>query len=74
MKSLDISMRNVLVEDCDAVDRALEWSGQGLEFPDALHLAASQNCSEFLTFDRKRFADAVSHLDGIAKPRCTVHE
>lgn len=71
-----ISMRNVLVEDYDAVDRALEWSGRGLEFPDALHLAASQNCSEFLTFDRKRFADAVAvaGLGGIVKPRCTVPE
>ena len=69
-----ISMRNVMVEDYDAVDRALVWSGRGLEFPDALHLAASQNCSEFLTFDRKRFADVVSKLEGMAKPRCTVPE
>ena len=67
-----ISMRNVMIEDYDAVDRALEWSGQGLEFPDALHLAASQNCSEFLTFDSKQFADVVSILGGQAKPRCTV--
>jgi len=67
-----ISMRNVMIEDYDAVDRALEWSGQGLEFPDALHLATSQNCSEFLTFDSKRFADVVSKLGGKAKPHCTV--
>ena len=67
-----INLRNIMVEDYDAVDRALEWSGWGLEFPDALHLAASQNCSEFLTFDSKRFADVVSKLGGKAKPRCTV--
>ena len=40
-----ISMLNVMVEDYDTVDRALEWSGRGLKFPDALHLAASQNFS-----------------------------
>ena len=69
-----ISMRNIMVEDYESVERALEWSELGLEFPDALHLAASQNCSEFLTFDRKRFAEVVSKLEGITKPRCTVPE
>jgi predicted nucleic acid-binding protein len=35
---------------------ALEWHEEGLDFADALHLSSSSHCSEFLTFDDKRFA------------------
>jgi len=32
---------------------ALNWSEQGLDFPDALHFAKSQTETIFLTFDQK---------------------
>ncbi|KKW91078.1 type II toxin-antitoxin system VapC family toxin [Sphingobium chungbukense] len=32
---------------------ALEWMEGGMDFADALHLARSDHCTEFLTFDRK---------------------
>ena len=35
------------------MNNALDWAEQGLDFPDALHLAKSQTESTFLTFDQK---------------------
>ena len=42
---------NVSIEDPHRASRALDWVDQGLEFADALHLAASEGCSAFATFD-----------------------
>jgi predicted nucleic-acid-binding protein len=40
------------VEDRPTVARALDWSGQGLDFADALHLASNTHAETFATFDR----------------------
>jgi hypothetical protein len=32
---------------------ALQWYADGMDFGDALHLAASQACETFFSFDRK---------------------
>src|SRR5579884_4130283 len=41
----------VTIEDEEAVRTALEASRTGLDFADALHLARSQHCEAFITFD-----------------------
>ncbi len=51
-----IDLPNVTVENYDMVATALDFQQSGLEFPDALHIAASVRCDEFLTFDDRRLA------------------
>ncbi len=46
-------LRTVFLEDELAVAKALDWSSQGLDFADALHLASAGNAKRFATFDRK---------------------
>jgi predicted nucleic-acid-binding protein len=43
----------VSVEEPAQLASALEWTEGGMDFADALHLARSSHCSEFVTFDRK---------------------
>ena len=40
------------VERADAVAMALDWTEEGLDFADALHLASSPPADRFATFDR----------------------
>jgi predicted nucleic-acid-binding protein len=47
-----VGYRSLAVEDRSAVLRALTWSGQGMDFADALHLASSSAAERFATFDR----------------------
>ncbi len=54
----------VSVEDAAVVARAMDWAEAGMDFADALHLAASAECSSFLTFDQ-RFARAGTRLGHI---------
>jgi len=43
----------VMIEDPDLLASALELTGEGLDFADALHLSRAQGCEAFVTFDRK---------------------
>jgi predicted nucleic acid-binding protein len=43
---------SVEVEDRAVVKKALAWHGAGMDFADALHLAASGEVTEFVSFDR----------------------
>lgn len=43
----------ITLEEPMAIAQALTWMVEGMDFADALHLAKSQQCSAFLTFDRK---------------------
>ena len=45
--------RNVFVEDPMAVHTALDLFGKGMDFADALHLAASSQTEGFYTFDKQ---------------------
>ncbi len=54
----------VSVEDAGLVVRAMDWAEAGMDFADALHLAAASECEGFLTFD-KRFARLGKRLGGI---------
>ncbi len=51
----------VSVEDPALVAKAMDWAGAGMDFADALHLAAASGCVWFLTFDQ-RFAGAGTRL------------
>jgi predicted nucleic-acid-binding protein len=55
---------DVSVEDAPMVARAMDWAEAGMDFADALHLAASAECSSFLTFD-KRFVRVGTRLGQI---------
>ena len=47
-----LGLPNVRVGDAAAIATALDLSGKGLEFADALHLALAPQGMEFATFDR----------------------
>lgn len=42
---------NVRLRDSHAVQLALEWHEQGLDFADAFHLAQANECTHLVTFD-----------------------
>lgn len=42
----------VTVEDAPMVAKAMDWAEAGLDFADALHLAAAGECEGFVTFDK----------------------
>lgn len=41
------------LDDPVRISKALSWAGQGMDFADALHLAAAEACDAFVTFDRR---------------------
>lgn len=43
----------VQFQDPDQIAKALAWAMRGMDFADALHLAATQSVESFVTFDRK---------------------
>ena len=51
-----IALPGVTVEDRDEIDAALGHCRNGIDFADALHLAASKACTELLTFDDRGYA------------------
>lgn len=57
-----LGLPNVHVEDWEHIDSALQWHLDGLDFADALHLAASEHCDVFLSFDDRRFARKARRL------------
>ncbi len=54
----------VSIEDTALVAKAMNWSDAGMDFADALHLAAATGCESFLTFD-KRLARSGTCLAGV---------
>lgn len=60
----------VTVGEADAVFTALDLFENGMDFADALHLALSQDCEEFVTFDRRLVKSAAaSGIAGVRDPR-----
>jgi predicted nucleic-acid-binding protein len=51
-----IALPGVIVEDRDEIEAALGHCRNGIDFADALHLAASKACTELLTFDERGYA------------------
>lgn len=54
----------ITVEDPAAVAKALEWTASGMDSADALHLARTQHCDAFVSFDRP-LAVAAAALGGL---------
>lgn len=44
---------NVTLQEPERVAAALAWAEGGMDFADALHLAAAADCEAFVTFDLK---------------------
>ncbi|BAZ79570.1 type II toxin-antitoxin system VapC family toxin [Sphaerospermopsis kisseleviana CS-549] len=44
---------NIYLNNPILIAQVIEWHENGLDFADAFHLANSQNCSQFYTFDEK---------------------
>lgn len=51
-----IGLPGIVVEDREQVELAIRHARQGIDFADALHLAASHDCTEMLTFDDRGYA------------------
>lgn len=46
------ALTQVRLDQPKRVARALDWAKAGMDFADALHLAAAEGCERFVTFDR----------------------
>ncbi len=57
-----IALPGITVEDRDEIEAALGHCRNGIDFADALHLAASSACSELLTFDDRGYARRAKKL------------
>jgi predicted nucleic-acid-binding protein len=57
-----VALPGVTVEDRDEIEVALSHCRSGIDFADALHLAASKSCSELLTFDDRGYARRAKKL------------
>ncbi len=62
-----LGLPNVSIEEWSRINDALAWHADGLDFADALHLSASSHCSEFISFDDRRFARRADRL-GLMPP------
>ena len=54
----------VTLEDPALTGRALDWTRQGMDFVDSLHLAKAAGCEVFITFDQ-RFAARANALSDV---------
>jgi predicted nucleic-acid-binding protein len=57
-----IALPGITVEDRDEIEAALGYCRNGIDFADALHLAASNACTELLTFDDRGYARLARRL------------
>ena len=46
-----VGLPGVILESPAITSRALDWHEAGMDFADALHLAAADHCEAFVTFD-----------------------
>ena len=57
-----LGLPNVSVEEWPRIADALAWHTERMDFADALHLLASNHCTEFTFFDDRRFARRAKRL------------
>ena len=57
-----VALPGITVEDRDEIEAALGHCRNGIDFADALHLAASKACTELLTFDDRGYARRARRL------------
>jgi len=48
-----LGLPQVRLRDREMVAQALAWAADGLDFADALHLAAAEDCEAFVSFDER---------------------
>ena len=58
-----LGMRHVTVEHWEAVKDAVDLHRRGLDFADAMHLATSAACRQFVSFDDRRFVRRARRLN-----------
>lgn len=58
-----LGLAHVNTEDSDRVAAALPLTVAGMDFVDALHLAGSQHCEAFYSFDDRGFVRRARRLD-----------
>lgn len=71
-----LGLPNVTVENRDLVEEALHHYSDGLDFADALHLAAARSAKIFTTFDSK-FAKRAGRLGctpDVVSPSTVLHK
>ena len=56
------TLKNIVIEDRDALAQALSEYEAGLEFADAFHHSCYRQCDSVASFDDKRFARRVKKL------------
>lgn len=59
-----LGYRNLTVESPEQIHLALDWFRGGMDFADALHLAASTGADRFVTFDRE-LAEGAASLEAL---------
>jgi len=52
------ALSRVMIEDASTTAEALGWAAAGMDFADALHLARTEHCDAFISFDRRLAAVA----------------
>jgi predicted nucleic-acid-binding protein len=57
-----IALPGITIEDRDEIETAIDHCRKGIDFADALHLAASKACTELLTFDDRGYARRAKKL------------
>jgi predicted nucleic-acid-binding protein len=63
-----IRLPTVTLENPIRVAKALAWAEAGIDFADALHLAAAEDCEAFITFDQPLVKAARSHGVSVRSP------
>ncbi|HEX3945823.1 MAG TPA: type II toxin-antitoxin system VapC family toxin [Rhizomicrobium sp.] len=63
-----LRLATVTAENPLRVSRALAWAEAGMDFADALHLAAAEDCEAFITFDQPLVKAARSHGLAVRAP------
>lgn len=59
----------VVIENESAIEQALLWYRDGMDFADALHIASRGVAAQFLTFDKRLIATArKASIKGVAQP------
>lgn len=61
-------LSNIVLPNPHRMQLALQWYADGMDFGDALHLAANQACGTLFSFDRKLIRKAEG------RGQCTVKE
>ena len=63
-----LGLPNVTTDNPELVMKAFGYADLGVDFADALHLAAASNCESMYTFDRRFIKQAANIPMGVVEP------